>query len=701
MVHNQQALKEFAEKCWEIYKARNDSVVTDLFAGMYKSTLVCPVCDKVSIIFDPFNNLTLQLPIESLWTRDVFVFPLNDPPLRIAVDIDRNATFFNLKEYIAEKIGSDPKRLVVSEIYRYRFFKMYDDKVTLGDERLAAQDLVAFFELDQVPTNYPAPKKKGQKVRSMLSTYSDEDEDIPNDGDASPLADRIVVPVFNRVSKEGSSRFQSRSLFATPQYIVLTRDDARDPDQILRKLLIKVHTMTTTDLLEGNASDVEDSDGVMMNADDADSSTDSKVQAASIESEEGMVDISMREPSDDTEPATATPRISRPPPVARVTKSATALPKYLQRGGPTPDNLRKLFGVSIMHTKDMIPTGWHEFQDEGKKFPSLSARVTERNKKFRRTQRTRQRQAAKQRRAENESGSDSEENTDDPPPAPENASASGYPSDGSAVDDDERVERPAFSMFGRKTMRDVSGLIASAPLGQTRSSPPDDTTQPSSSNNTNAGDDDEDTTQVPDEPRPPLLGLGDGLVLEWDPIVAESLFSSDRRATDDLRGFNTWEDTPMLPDPALDTRRAARHDRRKNGVSLDDCLDEFGKTEILSENDAWYCPRCKEHRRASKTFELWKAPDILVVHLKRFSAQGRLRDKLDIHVDFPTDGLDLTSRVAVHEEGRELIYDLFAVDNHYGGLGGGHYTAFAKNFFDGNWYEYNGKNKLLLSPSNC
>ncbi len=32
------------------------------------------------------------------------------------------------------------------------------------------------------------------------------------------------------------------------------------------------------------------------------------------------------------------------------------------------------------------------------------------------------------------------------------------------------------------------------------------------------------------------------------------------------------------------------------------------------------------------------------------------------------------------------VYELYAVSNHYGGLGGGHYTAFAKN--DGQWYEF-------------
>jgi ubiquitin carboxyl-terminal hydrolase 4/11/15 len=32
-------------------------------------------------------------------------------------------------------------------------------------------------------------------------------------------------------------------------------------------------------------------------------------------------------------------------------------------------------------------------------------------------------------------------------------------------------------------------------------------------------------------------------------------------------------------------------------------------------------------------------------------------------------------------------YELYAVSNHYGSLGGGHYTAYAKN--DGKWFDFN------------
>jgi ubiquitin C-terminal hydrolase len=97
-----------------------------------------------------------------------------------------------------------------------------------------------------------------------------------------------------------------------------------------------------------------------------------------------------------------------------------------------------------------------------------------------------------------------------------------------------------------------------------------------------------------------------------------------------------------------------------------------------------------------------------VVHLKRFSSAGYRRDKLDILVDFPVEGLDLTRRVIGKEDGKQDVYDLIAVDDHWGGLGGGHYTAFAKNFIDGQWYEYNGElpheplsagNLSLLTPS--
>ena len=40
-------LIQLANASWEGYMKRNDSVIVDLFQGQYKSTLVCPECEKV------------------------------------------------------------------------------------------------------------------------------------------------------------------------------------------------------------------------------------------------------------------------------------------------------------------------------------------------------------------------------------------------------------------------------------------------------------------------------------------------------------------------------------------------------------------------------------------------------------------------------------------------------------------------------
>ena len=47
---------------WENYKKRNDSFVSDLLAGQYRSEIKCPDCNRVSITFDPFLSATLQFP---------------------------------------------------------------------------------------------------------------------------------------------------------------------------------------------------------------------------------------------------------------------------------------------------------------------------------------------------------------------------------------------------------------------------------------------------------------------------------------------------------------------------------------------------------------------------------------------------------------------------------------------------------------
>ncbi|XP_072175057.1 ubiquitin carboxyl-terminal hydrolase 4-like [Diadema setosum] len=126
---------------------------------------------------------------------------------------------------------------------------------------------------------------------------------------------------------------------------------------------------------------------------------------------------------------------------------------------------------------------------------------------------------------------------------------------------------------------------------------------------------------------------------------------------------------------------------RKQQVDLSECLNLFLTEEILEKEDSWYCPACKKHQQATKKFDLWKLPKVLVIHLKRFSYNRFLRDKLDTMVTFPMENLDMSNFVKCPNSG-PYVYDLVAVSNHYGGMGGGHYTAYAQNACTQNWYYF-------------
>ncbi|KAF5401413.1 Ubiquitin carboxyl-terminal hydrolase 4, partial [Paragonimus heterotremus] len=136
----------------------------------------------------------------------------------------------------------------------------------------------------------------------------------------------------------------------------------------------------------------------------------------------------------------------------------------------------------------------------------------------------------------------------------------------------------------------------------------------------------------------------------------------------------------------------------KTPLRLTDCMVKFIQAEKLSARDLWYCRRCKGEKQATKKFDLWSLPKVLVIQLKRFRSTLRSRDKIDCLVDFPIRGLDLTPWV-VRNTNERYIYDLIAVSNHMGYLGGGHYTAYALNEPTKRWYVFDDASTRMIDES--
>ncbi|XP_058498164.1 ubiquitin carboxyl-terminal hydrolase 19 isoform X4 [Solea solea] len=120
---------------------------------------------------------------------------------------------------------------------------------------------------------------------------------------------------------------------------------------------------------------------------------------------------------------------------------------------------------------------------------------------------------------------------------------------------------------------------------------------------------------------------------------------------------------------------------RAGHFTLEQCLNLFTKPEVLAPEEAWYCPKCQQHREASKQLLLWRLPNVLIIQLKRFSFRSFIwRDKINDMVDFPVRNLDLSKFCIGQKDEMQQppIYDLYGVINHYGGMIGGHYTAYAR-----------------------
>ncbi|GAC99907.1 ubiquitin carboxyl-terminal hydrolase 2 [Pseudozyma hubeiensis SY62] len=627
-------LVAFAKRQWDIYKARNDSVIVDLFQGQYRSTLVCPECSKVSIKFDPFMYLTLPIPNKKMWKGQIYFVPLDasQPMHKFQVQLPAGTTVGKLRQKVAAQFGIETKRLVCGEVWHHRVYKWFDDYEPLVD--IKDGDFVYFWEVAAPPR-----LSKQRQFRYHRSVEDAEDAlDIPEQ-------EYAVLPVFTNVASDTSGPSSSQAFVSRrarseaigiPFFISVPKADVNDADAIrehvlqgfsrfagvpeeLRQAVEHDRTAAAPSALPPSTSQISDWEMV----DDSAAGNDDAIQVVAPSQ---MADSDLVTEIREDGEAVVVPDVS----TVDADVSSPSVAPLNEFKAPTPSSPALRIRFSIAELGQGLPKGSESNAD------NLSEDLEERHARL----------------------------------AKRSASA-------------------ASSLGGEEPMKVEADELEA---------------------------EDESKTTSTDK-AVPLVYTGGAIVCTWSHSVKA------RGLLVDSDSAQLWGDYEETVDEAIRQRENAGPARPKT-LSIEDCMDEFTREEQLGEDDPWYCPPCKEFRQATKKFDLWKAPDILVVHLKRFSAGRHSRDKLNMLVDFPLEGLDLTDRVEgtqalrrvqeeAKESGEELsesmlgsgilrplednddavavdrpIYDLYAVDNHFGGLGGGHYTAFAKSPADGKWYEF-------------
>uniref|UniRef100_A0A8C2IB44 ubiquitinyl hydrolase 1 n=1 Tax=Cyprinus carpio TaxID=7962 RepID=A0A8C2IB44_CYPCA len=550
-----------AEEAWQRHKMRNDSFIVDLFQGQYKSKLVCPVCSKVSITFDPFLYLPVPLP-QKQKVLTVFYFA-KDPhkkPVKFLVSVSKvNSSTTEVLESISRSVRNKPENLRLAEVVKNRFHRIFSPSQSL--DMVTSSELLFCFEV--LSKDLAKERVVLLKVQQRTQVPS-----IPITKCAGcmkpPASDDEKLKRCTRCYRVGYCN-QACQKNHWPNHKTMCRPSV---ENIGLPFLISVPesrlTYTRlTQLLEGYSR-------YSVNVFQPPFQSGRMSPEASL----SRVDLSVSECQEQEEEPS----------------SAGEVESQAEQGdcGTTPQ--KETVSVISAAGGDTLSSdsGCCELATSSQ--DSLVEKETSCEKAIK----------------------------------PE-AVVTGY-------------QQPSESATGSTSQFYITLL---------------------------------DSSQKEDRK---LEDKGDAVLELPDDCTLELVWKNNEKQKEYVLVRSKELEFDEDPGSATETSRAGH-------FTLEQCLNLFTKPEVLAPEEAWYCPKCQQHREASKQLLLWRLPNVLIIQLKRFSFRSFIwRDKINDMVDFPVRNLDL-SKFCIGHKGdiqQPPIYDLYAVINHYGGMIGGHYTAYAR-----------------------
>ncbi|XP_010864114.1 ubiquitin carboxyl-terminal hydrolase 11 isoform X1 [Esox lucius] len=558
--------QEVAEEAWRNHRRRNDSVIVDTFHGLFKSTLVCPECCKVSVTFDPFCYLSVPLPVSKDRVMEIFFVSL-DPvakPVQHRLVVPKAGKVFDLCSALSEMTNVPANQMVVADVFNHRFYKIYH-----ADESLSCI-------LD----------------RDDIFVYELSSGSVEEDGDEVVLALYLRERSHYRDYGSGSSSYGT-SLFGHPLLMAVPRGQCtRDAlyHLFLQRLERYVRPPDLSEEVEEEGEDDDDEELYKTQTNgvsDGDCEDDGERPRTSERDNhcdgghgDGQADV---------------------PAVTQTWPESAQNPKSAgQASAEDQDSIELRAGCS---TDDIASASYRASAD------ASSTSLTD----------SQQGSGCQQQPSKTESDCCPQVN-------------------------ERQAKRKGCEFRRRKLLFTIQAV---------------------NSNGTTERGMGEDGSAFSFSSQPYVA-------IDWDPDMKKKY-------------YNENEAEKYVKHQSMEVPH------QQTTVQLQECIELFTTVETLEEENPWYCPTCKKHQLATKKLDLWSLPEVLIIHLKRFSYTKYSREKLDIIVDFPLRHLDfsgfLLKKAGTNGEPPSR-YDLIAVSNHYGGLRDGHYTSYAWNKDNGQWYYF-------------
>ncbi|PVV02083.1 hypothetical protein BB560_003475 [Smittium megazygosporum] len=658
---------EVSNEQWDAYKQRNDSIIVDLFQGQLKSSVTCPVCDKRSTVFDPFMYLTLLLPSDHSICLNILFVPSDFKirPTWIQLTADNRNSILHLKDTISRLTRVNTEHILLSETFMGRTFKIYDNNDPLqnleGQIVYSANEVVSqsdpytpkkqatiqvlFSELDEDDTSskersfrgFESPVLFGHPV--LLTLYGDSDF-------SSPAEDGAIVAKLALVYK---SIIQSLNQWIDPKYASLLDFFSKSFETFL-----------------SSSSGLLDDTGL--------TNSESKLLIDALSTILTLIRLSIYNPG--PQPGIDSSFLGPGRTLSEIghVSSSPAIVAINPFGGSSVDNVVnsqsfKKFEKKVMH-RDLkkLPI---EFKENIIKTPSAL------------------------------SNDDKSEEIDILDIEAEDSTSghllSTFNSDVVLSNGDTIVCELNLTVLGELLNKFISDNVE------------------------------------------PGNYLSD--IWKWNkhPYFPFSTYSSlHHKKRKNLKKNTNFEATSSDVEPSqvefptiktilsndcksfeseFKTLEQINNIEKKSDnvgtIDIYDCLHEFISEEQLDEQESWHCSNCREFRQAKKKLDLWRLPKVLIIHLKRFDHSKAWSKKINTFVDFPLEGLELKDFLVGNNYGtnwddfsqenllpHNTVYDLYATCNHFGGYGGGHYTASVLHSDTNQWHYYNDSHvSRILDPA--
>ena len=137
-------------EAWDTHCKRNDSLVMDTFYGQFKSTCICPKCDRISTTWDVFNHISLEIPKNSERIIPVLLFRTfseiqpSSFPMLYGISVTEGNTIVKLKLVLSELCQIPISRIGICQINENVITDIFQDSKKIPN---ASGGIIAGYEI--------------------------------------------------------------------------------------------------------------------------------------------------------------------------------------------------------------------------------------------------------------------------------------------------------------------------------------------------------------------------------------------------------------------------------------------------------------------------------------------------------------------------------------------------------------------------